>query len=47
MKHLFLRVKSLFVYRKVRYRDLAKNAERLALLFALGKLLMAEGQLSG
>ena len=31
----------------VRYRGLAKNADRLALLFGLGNLLTAEGQLSG
>ena len=41
-----MRVKRLFGYGKVRYRGLAKNAERLALLFALGKLLTAEDQLS-
>ena len=43
----FLRLKRLFGYAKVRYRGLAKNAERLALLFGLGNLLTAEGQLSG
>ena len=31
----------------VRYRGLAKNTERLALLFGLGNLLTAEGQLTG
>ena len=31
----------------VRYPGLAKNAERLALLFGLGNLLTAEGQLAG
>ena len=47
VEHPFLRLKRLFGYGKVRYRGLAKNAERLALLFALGNLLTAEGQLSG
>ncbi len=31
----------------VRYRGLAKNTERLALLFGLGNLLTAESQLTG
>ena len=31
----------------VRYRGLAKNAERLALLFGLGNLLTAGGRLRG
>ena len=35
----FLRLKRLFGYAKVHYRGLAKNAERLALLFGLGNLL--------
>ena len=47
VEHPFLRLKRLFGYTKVRYRGLAKNAERLALLFGLGNLLTAEGQLSG
>ena len=47
VEHPFLKVKRLFGYVKVRYRGLAKNAERLALLFGLGNLLTAEGQLSG
>ena len=47
VEHPFLRVKRLFGYGKVRYRGLAKNAERQALLFAPGNLLTAEGQLSG
>ena len=46
MWHPFLKVKRVFGYAKVRYRGLAKNTERLALLFGLGNLLMAEGQLS-
>ncbi len=46
VEHPFLRLKRLFGYGKVRYRGLAKNAERLALLFGLGNLLTAEGQLA-
>ena len=45
VEHPFLRLKRLFGYIKVRYRGLAKNMERLALLFGLGNLLTAEGQL--
>ncbi len=45
VEHPFLKVKRLFGYVKVRYRGLAKNTERLALLFGLGNLLTAEGQL--
>ena len=45
VEHPFLKVKRVFGYVKVRYRGLAKNAERLALLFGLGNLLTAEGQL--
>ena len=47
VEHPFLRVKRLFGYSKARYRGLAKNTERVALLFGLGNLLTAEGQLSG
>ena len=47
VEHPFLRLKRQFGYIKVRYRGLAKNAERLALLFGLGNLLTAEGQLRG
>ena len=36
VEHPFLRLKRLFGYGKVRYRGLAKNKERLALLFGLG-----------
>ena len=43
----FLKVKRLFGYGKVRCRGLTKNTQRLALLFGLGNLLTAEGQLSG
>ena len=47
VEHPFLRLKLLFGYTKVRYRGLLKNSERLALLFGLGNLLTAEGQLRG
>ena len=46
VEHPMLRLKRLFGYGKVRYRGLAKNVERLALLFGLGNLLTAEGQLA-
>ena len=45
VEHPFLRLKRLFGYGKVRYRGLMKNTQRLALLFGLGNLLTAEGQL--
>ena len=47
VEHPFLRLKRQFGYWKVRYRGLAKNAERLALLFGMGNLLTGEGQLRG
>ena len=47
VEHPFLRVKRGFGYAKVRYRSLAKNTERLALLLGLGNLLTAESQLTG
>ena len=47
VEHPFLKVKRLFGYVKVRYRGLAKNLERLALLFGLGNLLTAEGSTVG
>ena len=47
VEHPFLRLKRQFGYWKVRYRGLAKNTERLALLFGLGNLLTAEGRLRG
>ena len=47
VEHPFLRLKRLFGYGKVRYRGLAKNTERLALLFGLANLLAAEGRLRG
>ena len=43
VEHPFLKVKRVFGS----YRGLAKNTERLALLFGLGNLLTAEGQLTG
>ena len=43
----FLKVKRIFDYGKVRYRGLAKNTQRLALLLGLGHLMTAEGQLAG
>ena len=46
MEHPFLRLKRLFGYGEVRDRGLAKNMERLALLFGLGNLLTAEDQLA-
>ena len=46
VEHPFLRLKRMFGYGKVRYRGLAKNKERVALLFGLGNLLTAEGQLA-
>ena len=42
VEHPFLKVKRLFGYGKVRYRGLAKNTQRLALLLGLGDLLTAE-----
>ena len=47
VEHPFLRLKRQFGYVRVRYRGLAKNSERLALLFGLGNLLTAEGQPRG
>ena len=47
VEHPFQRLKRQFGYWKVRYRGLAKNTERLALLFGMGNLLIAEGQLRG
>ena len=47
VEHPFLRLKRQFGYWKVRYRNLAKNPQRLALLFGLGNLLTAESQLRG
>ena len=47
VEHPFLKVKRGFGYAKVRYRGLAKNRERLALLLGLGNLLTAERRLAG
>ena len=47
VEHPFLKVKRLFGYAKVRYRGLAKNTQRLALLLGLGNLMTAEGHLAG
>ena len=46
VEHPFLKLKRTFGYGKVRYRGLAKNLEQVALLFGLGNLLTAEGQLA-
>ena len=46
VEHPFLKVKRLFGYNKVRFRGLAKNTQRLALLLGLGNLLTAENQLA-
>ena len=45
VEHPFLKAKRLFGYAKVRYRGLAKNRERLALLLGLGNLLTARSPL--
>ena len=41
VEHPFLYVKRRFGYRKVRYRGLAKNMERIALLLGFANLLVA------
>ena len=46
VEHPFQKVKRVFGYAKVRYRGLAKNTERLALLFGLGNLLTAESRVT-
>ena len=46
VEHPFLKVKRIFDYGKVRYRGLAKNTQRLALLLGLGNLMTAESQLA-
>ena len=46
VEHPFLTVKRRFGYAKVRYRGLAKNRERLALLLGLHNLLRAQGCLT-
>ena len=40
MEHPFLYVKRRFGYRKVRYRGLAKNMERIALLLGFKRHLL-------
>ncbi len=47
VEHPFLDVKRLWGYAKVRYRGLAKNTERLALLLGLSNLKWAKGLLVG
>ena len=47
VEHPFLDVKGLFGYAKVRYRGLAKNRERLALLLGLSNLKRARVSLAG
>ena len=47
VEHPFLDVKRLSGYAKVRYRGLAKNTERLALLLGLSNLNRAQGLLAG
>ena len=46
VEHPFLWVKRRFGYAKVRYRGLAKNTQRLALLLGLTNLIMAERHLA-
>ena len=47
MEHPFLDVKQLFGYAKVRYRGLAKNTERMALLLGLFNLKRAQTFMAG
>ena len=42
MEHPFWEVKGIFGYAKVRYRGLAKNADRLAVLVGLSNLVRAQ-----
>ena len=42
VEQVFFSVKQMFSYGKVRYRSLAKNENRLALLLGLANLLRAE-----
>ena len=46
VEHPFLYVKRHFGYAKVRYRGLAKNTQRLALLLGLTNLITAERYLA-
>ena len=45
VEHPFHVVKNLFLYRKTRYRGLAKNAAQLEILFALANLFLARQSL--
>ncbi len=47
VEHPFWGVKGMFGYAKVRYRGLAKNTERLAVLVGLYNLKRAQGRLAG
>ena len=47
VEHPLLNVKNLFDYAEVRYRGLAKNTERLALLLGLSNLTTAQRYLGG
>ena len=47
VEHPFLDVKRLWGYAKIRYRGLAKNTERLALLLGLSNLNRVRGLLTG
>ena len=47
VEHPFLDVKQLFGYAKVRYRGLAKNTERMALLLGLSNLRRAQTLMAG
>ena len=47
VEHPFIRLKHQFGYWKALYPGLAKNTDRLALLFGLGNLLTAERRLRG
>ena len=46
VEHPFLWVKQRFAYAKVRYRGLAENTQRLALLLGLTNLITAERYLA-
>ena len=47
VEHPFLDVKRIFGYAKVRYRGLAKNTERIALLLGLSNLRRTQTLLTG
>ena len=47
VEHPFLDVKRIFGYAKVRYRGLAKNTERMALLLGLSNLRRAQACMAG